>query len=345
MLDSCKIKVSKLLYLGGMGLKVLITRKLPEEAVRLLDSNFDIYMWEKENDPIPYEVLVKEAEDASAIITNVSDSINKELIENSPNLKVISTMAVGYDNIDVNAATKRGIPIGHTPGVLSEAVADLTFSLMVATSRRIVEGMDFIRDGKWKAWGPMLLTGKTLNGATIGIIGMGRIGRAVAKRTAGFDMKVLYHNRSRNVEAEEEFGAIYSSLDDLLTQSDYVVLLAPSTPETYKMIGKNEFAKMKSNAVFINTSRGTNVDEEALYNALKNKEIWAAGLDVFEKEPIDQSHPLLTLDNVILLPHIGSANIETRINMAQLAVKNAICGLRDEKLLHTVNHQVYNKLM
>lgn len=321
--------------------KIVITRRIPEAALELLEANGDVFLWDHELEPIPRHVLLQEAEHAAAIFTNVSDLIDKELLDRAPQLKVISTMAVGFDNIDIQEATHRGIPVGHTPDVLSEACADLTFGLLMATARRIVEGSAYIKEGKWKSWGPMLLTGQDVCRATIGIIGMGRIGEAVASRAAGFKMNILYHNRNRRLQIEEELNAKYSSLDDLLKNSDYVVMLAPSTPETYRMIGEREFQLMKSKAIFINTSRGKNVDEAALYRALKEKKIWGAGLDVFEEEPITSDHPLLSLDNVVALPHIGSASIATRTNMAVLAAQNLIAGLTGNQLPHVVNPQIY----
>ncbi|WP_017726454.1 2-hydroxyacid dehydrogenase [Halalkalibacterium ligniniphilum] len=322
-------------------MKILFTRKLPEKLIEPLKERYTISMWTEENDPMPRELLLKEVADADAIFTNVADQIDKELIEQAKSLKVISTMAVGYDNIDIDEATKRRIPVGHTPGVLSEATADLTFALLMATGRRITEGMDVIRRNEWKSWGPFLLTGQSVYGATIGIIGMGRIGQGVARRAKGFNMNILYHNRSRNPVAEEELGATYCSLEELLQQADYVVLLAPSTPETRRMIGREQFALMKKSSIFINTSRGTNVDEQALYEALKSNEIFAAGLDVFETEPITADHPLLQLDNVVALPHIGSADIETRMVMGRLAIQNIEKGLAGERLIHCVNEELY----
>ena len=324
-------------------MKVLFTRKLPDQLVDPLKDQFNVVMWEKENDPMPRDLLLKEVEDADAIFTNVADQIDQELIQKAPNLKVISTMAVGYDNIDVQEATNKGIPVGHTPGVLTEATADLTFALLMATGRRIVEGMDVIRRGAWKSWGPFMLTGQSLHRATIGVIGMGRIGQAVARRAKGFDMNILYHNRSRNDVAEKEIGASYVTLEELLRQSDYVVLLAPSTPETYQMMGRDQFAMMKETSIFINTSRGTNVDEQALFEALSEKKIFAAGLDVFETEPISEAHPFLQLENVTVLPHIGSANVATRMEMANLAIENIKKGLSGQRLAHVVNEEIYLK--
>ncbi|UFJ41413.1 D-glycerate dehydrogenase [Brevibacillus humidisoli] len=321
--------------------KLVVTRELPEEAMHLLKEEADLYVWESESESIPRSVLLQEVQQATGIVTNVADSIDREVLDAAPHLRVVSTMAVGFDNIDVNTATQRGIAIGHTPGILTETTADLTFALLMATARRVVDGDRFVRNGEWKSWGPMLLTGQDIYGATIGIIGMGRIGEAVARRAAGFAMKLLYHNRSRRPEVEQKLGAEYRSLDELLAESDYVVLMAPGSPDTYRMIGAREISLMKRSAVFINTSRGTNVDEQALYQALKEKRIWAAGLDVFEQEPIRTDHPLLSLDNVVVLPHIGSASIATRTRMAVIAAKNALAGIRGERLLHTVNPEVY----
>lgn len=325
-------------------MKILFTRKIPNDILAELNFNqedYEIVMWEEENVPMPRELLLEQAKDAHAIYTNVADQIDKELFDVAKNLKVVATMGVGFDNIDVEEATKRNIPIGHTPGVLTEAVADLTFTLLMATSRRVVEGMEVIKKGEWQSWGPFLLVGQKIYGATIGIIGMGRIGEAVAKRAKGFGMNILYHNRSRKLEAEKELGASYVELEELLKESDYVVLLAPSSKETYHMISHKELSHMKPSSIFINASRGANVDEEALYEALKEKKIFGAGLDVFEEEPISADHPLLTLDNVIALPHIGSANMETRKEMTEITLNNIICGLEEKELVHTANPEVY----
>ncbi|WP_018132282.1 2-hydroxyacid dehydrogenase [Effusibacillus pohliae] len=324
--------------------KVVVTRRIPGQALELIEAKAEVYLWDSEEVPIPRHVLLEQVADASGIYTNVSDKIDKEVFDNAPLLKVVSTMAVGFDNIDVSEATKRGIPVGYTPGVLTETTADLTFALLMATARRIVEGADYIRQGKWKSWGPMVLTGQDVYGATIGIIGLGRIGEAVARRATGFGMKILYHNRHRRPEVEERLNARYCSLEELLQASDFVVLLAPSSPETYRMIGEREFSLMKPNAIFINTSRGRNVDESALYRALCDNKIWAAGLDVFEEEPIAADHPLLSLPNVVALPHIGSASIATRTKMAVLAAENLLAGLQGQKLKHTANPEVYDSV-
>ncbi|MFM1651558.1 2-hydroxyacid dehydrogenase [Brevibacillus sp. B_LB10_24] len=323
--------------------KVVVTRNIPRRALDLLQEQTEVFVWESDEEIIPRDVLLREVRDAEAIFTNVADEIDREVFDAAPRLRVVATMAVGFDNIDIAEATRRGIPVGHTPGVLSETTADLTFSLLMATARRIPEADRYVREGRWKSWAPMLLTGQDIYGATIGIIGMGRIGEAVARRAKGFDMNILYHNRSRKPEAEEALGAQYLPLDELLAESDYVVLMAPASTETNKLIGERELSLMKPDAIFINASRGTNVDEAALYQALKRKQIWAAGLDVFETEPIGADHPLLTLDNVVAAPHIGSASIATRTRMAQMTAENILRGLAGEKLLHTVNAAVYEK--
>ncbi|MFC4410799.1 2-hydroxyacid dehydrogenase [Chungangia koreensis] len=297
---------------------VYITRKLPDEAVAPLKEKYEVKMWPHEEVPMTYEELVKEAAEADALWTMLSDQVDRNLITNAPKLKVISNLAVGYNNIDVQAAAERGIVVTNTPGVLTETTADLAFSLLLASARRITEAERELREGKWKAWSAMQLTGMDVYGATLGIVGMGRIGEAVARRAKGFGMDVYYHNRTRKPEAEEMHGFVYSDLDDLLSNSDFVVLLTPLTEETKNMIGARELSLMKETAVLINVARGGIVDEQALYEALVHKKIWAAGLDVFEQEPVPLDHPLLTLPNVTVLPHIGSASIRTRLKMMSM---------------------------
>ncbi|NOU97814.1 D-glycerate dehydrogenase [Paenibacillus sp. LMG 31456] len=322
-------------------MKIVITRRIPEIIKQKLDANYTTYMWPEENVPIPYELLLEQVKDADALFTNVSDRIDKNVFQAAPNLKVVSTMAVGYDNIDIGEATARGIPVGHTPDVLSEAVADLTFALLLSTARKVVEAMSFIKADSWRGWGPMLLTGQNVYNSTIGIIGMGGIGKGVAKRAAGFGMRILYHNRRRREDMEQELGVEYSSLDNLLQASDFVVMLAPATLETRKMIGERELSLMKPTAILINTSRGSNIDETALIAALKKRKIWGAGLDVFEVEPIRADHPLIGLENVVLLPHIGSATVATRMEMAELTARHILMGLSGERIRNLVNPEAY----
>ncbi|PLS17349.1 D-glycerate dehydrogenase [Bacillus sp. M6-12] len=323
-----------------MKTKIYITRKLPRQIIEKLENRFEVRMWGEENIPVPRSVLEKEVAEAEGLLCLLTESVDESLFEKAPNLKIVSNMAVGYNNIDVDVASKRGIMITNTPGVLTETTADLTFALLLATARRLVESSDYLRNGQWKTWSPMQLTGQDIFGATLGIIGLGRIGEAVAKRAKGFDMNVLYHNRSRKPEAEKSLGITYYEFDDLLKESDYICIMTPYTPETINLIDKDQFALMKENAILINTARGGIVNEEALYEALTNRQIWGAGLDVFEKEPISLDNPLLTLSNVVVLPHIGSASIATRLKMGHLAANNLIAGLENTIPEHLVNPEI-----
>ncbi|WP_214795932.1 MULTISPECIES: D-glycerate dehydrogenase [unclassified Exiguobacterium] len=309
--------------------RIYITRRLPEEAVAPLRDHYDVRMWEHEGESVPREVLLEEVASAHALWTMLSDTIDREVFERATNLEVVSNLAVGYNNIDLNAAKAKGVIVTNTPDVLTETTADLTFGLMMMTARRLGEAERDLRAGEWKSWLPMGYVGMDLYQAKLGIIGMGRIGEAVARRARGFDMEVLYHNRTRRHESESMYGFTYAEIDELLTQSDFVVVLAPLTDETRGMLGAEEFAKMKETSIFINVARGEIIDEQALYEALKAKKIWGAGLDVFTKEPVNLDHPLLTLPNVTTLPHIGSASIRTRLAMMALnrdAIVNVLEG-------------------
>ena len=297
-------------------------------------------MWDEEDVAIPYEILVEKVKSVDGLFCLLTENIDRALIESASKLKVISTMAVGYNNIDVEAASEKGIVVTHTPGVLTETTADLTFALLMATARRLVEASDVLRKGQWSTWSPLFLSGQDIYGSTLGIIGFGSIGQAVARRAKGFNMEVLYYNRSRKLDAEKEIGVIYSDVKLLLRKSDFVCILTPLTPETTNLISHNEFALMKSSSVLINTARGGIVDEEALFEALKSGTIWAAGLDVFEEEPVSLNHPLLTLPNVITLPHIGSSSVKTRTAMAKLAATNLLQVLRGEHPKYPVNKEV-----
>lgn len=303
--------------------------------MNLLATIATVEVWDQEY-PVPRDILLEKAKRSDGLYVMLSDRIDRELIDAAPHLKVVSTLAVGYDNIDVEVCKKRGIVVTNTPDVLTDATADLAFGLLMAAGRRFVEANRVLMNGEWKTWSPYFMAGQRIHGATIGIIGMGRIGEAVAKRASGFDMRILYHNRSRKVEAEETYGATYCSLPDLLCESDYVVLLTPLTEETKGLMGAEQFAMMKSTAVFINASRGATVDEVALYQALKQETIWAAGLDVFQQEPIPTDHPLLSLPNVVALPHIGSATYETRDRMAMLVSQNLVAVLSGDEAVTPV---------
>lgn len=304
--------------------KVYITRKLPDEIVHKLSEHFDIRMWHEEHSVVPRDILLNEVKNVDGLLSLLTDRIDQELLNHAKNLKVISNLAVGYNNIDVEAATQKGIIVTNTPGVLTETTADLTFLLMMATARKLTEASDFLRNGEWGSWSPMQMTGQEVYGSTLGIIGLGRIGEALVKRAKGFDMNVLYYNRTRKPEKEEELGIEYADLYSLLEQSDFVSILIPYSADVHHLIGKNELKRMKKSSILVNTARGGIVDEAALYQALANGEIWGAGLDVFEEEPVPVDHPLLSLPNVVALPHIGSATVKTRMKMASLAADNLL---------------------
>ncbi|MGE8006554.1 2-hydroxyacid dehydrogenase [Lysinibacillus sp. NPDC093216] len=301
--------------------KLFITRKFPAHIVEPLKEYYDIEQWEEEEIVIPREKLLAAVADCEVLWVTLADQVDEELLLHAPNLKLVTNLAVGYNNIDVKALRKRGIMATNTPGVLTNTTADLVWGLLLATARRIPESERYLREGKWKSWYPMQLVGKDVSGSTIGIIGMGRIGQAVARRAKGFDMKILYNNRRRRHEVEEMYGFQYVSLEDLLKQSDFVVIMTPFNNDTVGLIGAEELALMKDDAVLINASRGGIIDENALYETLTSGKLWAAGLDVFEQEPIALDHPLLTLPNVVALPHIGSASLQTRTAMLMLNVK------------------------
>lgn len=308
--------------------KVLVTREIPEAGLRLLED-FDVTALSE--DPPGRDELLEAVRGAAGILSVLTENIDAEVMDAAgEDLKVIANMAVGYDNVDLEAATERGVVVTNTPGVLDETTADTAFMLLLAASRRLGEGERLVRSGRWGAWGPMQLTGPDVYGKRIGIIGMGRIGQATARRAIGFDMEILYSSRSRNEEAERDLGAKWMQLDDLLHESDFVSIHTPLTPETTRLIGAAELEKMKPTAILVNTSRGPVVYEAALADALEDKQIFAAGLDVYEDEP--NVHPkLLELENVVLAPHIGSASIETRDRMATLAAENLVAVLSGKR--------------
>ena len=316
---------------------VFITRKLPDEAIEMLAEKYEVHMWDKEDIPVPYEILLEEAAKANALLTMLSDPINEEVLTVGKRLQVVANLAVGFDNINLEVATANGVAVCNTPDVLTDTTADLTFGLLMAAARRLVEAAQFVKADQWKSWSPLLLAGHDIHHKTIGIVGMGHIGQTVAKRATGFEMEILYHNRNRKPEVEKELGATYCSFEELIERSDFVVCLTPLTPETKHLFTKDVFNKMKKSAVFVNASRGPVVDEEALYEALVAGEIAAAGLDVFVKEPIGADHPLLKLSNVVALPHIGSSSTETRVTMMQLCADNIHAVLEGEQPKTVVN--------
>ncbi|BDG62188.1 2-hydroxyacid dehydrogenase [Caldinitratiruptor microaerophilus] len=321
--------------------QVYITRKIPREAVDIIAAACDYRMWEKEDEAVPAEVLDAEIAGVDGVLTLLTEKWDAARLARAPRLRVLANMAVGYDNIRIPDCTARGVLVTNTPGVLTETTADLTWALLMATARRIPEAERVLRAGQWKTWSPMMLTGQDVFGRTLGIVGLGRIGQAVARRARGFAMRILYHNRRRDPAAEAELGAEYRPLPDLLREADFVVVLVPLSPETRGLIGARELALMKPTAVLVNAARGGIVDEAALYDALKHRRIWAAGLDVWEQEPVPLDHPLLTLDNVVALPHIGSASIATRTRMATLAAENLVAALTGRRPPTPVNPEAW----
>ncbi len=301
--------------------KVFVTYKIPQKGLDILKDKYDLFVHDKE-EFLTKKEMMEIVYDKDAVITQLRDPIDKEFIDAGKNLKIIANYAVGYNNIDVEYATKKGIYVTHTPGVLTEATADLAWALILGIVRRVVEADKFTRAGKFVGWKPSLLLGHDLYGKTLGIVGMGRIGQAVARRGLGFGMKIIYHNRHRLPEdIEKKFEARYVELDDLFKEADVISLHTPATPETYHLVNKERLSLMKPTAYLINTARGTVVDEKALIETLREKKIKGAGLDVYEFEP-KLTEGLSALDNVILLPHIGSATIETRERMSVMVCEN-----------------------
>ena len=322
--------------------KVLITREIPERGLSKIREFFEVDLWTDEAPP-PKDVILERIRDKDALVSLLTDPIDEEVFDAAPKLRIVSQYAVGYDNIKVEEATKRGIYVTNTPGVLTETVADFTFALMLAVARRVVEADRYVREGKWKVgWHPLMMVGTDVYGATLGIVGLGRIGSAVARRAKGFNMRVIYYDVVRREDLEKELGIEYVSLDKLLEESDYVSLHTPLTPQTYHLIGEEQLKKMKKTAFLINTARGKVVDQKALYKALKEGWIAGAGLDVFEQEPISPDDPLLELDNVVLAPHAASASYETRSRMAEMVADNLIAFLKGEVPPNLVNKDVVN---
>ncbi len=311
-----------------MAEKVLVTREIPAAGIRPLEE-FDVTVLSEA--PPERADLLEAASGAEGVLSTVTEKIDGTFMDAAgEGLKVIANMAVGYDNVDVEAAKARGVVVTNTPSVLDETTADVAFMLLLAAARRLGESERVLRAGKWEWWGPKLFMGPDVWGKKLGIVGLGRIGQAVARRARGFDMEILYYNRSRREEAEEELGASYLELDELLETADFITLHTPLTDETRHLIDAPELERMKPEAVLVNTSRGPVVDEAALADALAEGRIFAAGLDVYEEEP--KVHPkLLELENVVLAPHIGSGSIETRGKMAVLAAENLAAVLRGEQ--------------
>jgi len=320
--------------------KVFVTRIIPAKGLDLIRDACDVDVWQDELPPSREELILR-VRGVDGLLCLLTDRIDGEIMDTAGGaLKVISNHAVGFDNVDLPAATARGIPVGNTPGILTESTADFAFLLMMAAGRRLVEADHYVRTGKWKTWGPSLLLGVDFKGATLGLVGFGRIGRAMARRAAGFDMRVLYYDPLAR-EAQAVSAMRVESLDDLLEQADFVSLHVPLNAETHHLMNSAALARMPPTAVLINTSRGAVVDMDALYEALKSRRIFAAALDVTEPEPLPLDHPLYELDNIIISPHIASASGSTREKMASMAAHNLLAGLRGERLPNCVNPDVY----
>ena len=320
--------------------KVFVTRAIPDRGLDVIKNFCNADVWTDELPP-SRKVLLERVRGVDGIVSLLTDRIDGEVLDAAgPQLKVVSNQAVGFDNIDVTAATQRGIPVGNTPDVLTDATADFAFALMMSAGRRIVEGERYVRAGKWKTWSPSLLLGVDFKGATLGLVGFGRIGKAMARRAAGFDMRVVYYD-PLETKPPADVKATHVDLETLLEDSDFISLPTPLTADTRRLIDAAALAKMKSTAVLVNTSRGPVVDLDALYEALKEKRIFAAALDVTEPEPLPMDHPLLTLENALIVPHIASASKTTRDKMSWMAAQNLIAGLKGEHLPNCVNPQVY----
>lgn len=353
--------------------KLIVTRAPPEKVVKQLQSHAELVCWEHDR-PVAREWLLDHLPGAEGVLCLLTDRIDAEVLQAGSSLRVISTVSVGYDHIDMGECTRRGIPVGHTPGILTETTADLAFALLLAAARRIVEGADYVRQGRWTTWNPDLLLGREVCGATLGLVGFGRIGQAVARRAQGFQMKVLAVRSPQEAGQSPEVSASptpdapliatppiqeervppetgqdqrrlpswqFVDLPEALTHSDFVSLHVPLTPRTHHLIGEAEFQVMKPTSILINTARGAVVDSEALYQALTKGVIGGAALDVTDPEPLPASHPLLTLPNCVVIPHLGSASVVTRTKMACMAADNILAGLRGVALPHCVNPEVY----
>ena len=323
--------------------KVFVTRVIPDAGLRRIKEHCDAEVWP---DPLPppHATLRQKAADCDGLVSLLTDKIDGPLLDAAPRLKVVSNYAVGFNNVDVKAATERGVCVGNTPGVLTDATADLAFCLLIAAARRVVEGHDYARAGRWRTWEPLGHLGQDLVGRTLGVVGLGRIGQALAKRCrGGWDMKVIYHDVYRNEAAEKALGARQVDFDTLLRESDFVSVHTDLNETTRGMFNAAAFAKMKRTAVLVNTARGPIIDQKALYEALKSGTIFAAGLDVTDPEPPEANDPLLGVPNVIIAPHIASATVGTRNAMADICANNLLAGVSGQPLPAWVNPEAEGK--
>ena len=322
--------------------RVFVTRKILPAGLELLSEKCNVEVYDG-NRAIPRNILLEKVHGIDGLLCLLSDRIDRQVIDNAPALKVISNYAVGYDNIEVEYASRKGIVVTNTPGVLTDATADLAWALLMSVVRRTVEGDRLVREGKFHGWSPTLLLGQDLKGKTLGIVGAGRIGTATALRSQGWDMRVLYFDRNRNTLLEEKLGARKSSLEKLLAESDFISLHLPLTAQTHHLIDRQALERMKPTAYLVNTSRGPIIDEQALAEVLREKRIAGAALDVYEHEP-EVTPELLSLNNVVLAPHIGSATVETRTEMSRIAAVNLLSVLEGKMPPNPVNQEVAQKL-
>jgi glyoxylate reductase len=320
--------------------KVYVTRRIPQKGLDMVQAFCDAQIWEGDLPPSS-DAIRERVQGIDGLLCLLTDPIDADVMDAAgPQLKVIANYAVGFDNIDVPAATERGIMVTNTPGVLTETTADFAFTLLMAAARRVVEGMDYVRADKWRTWGPLLLLGQDIHHATLGIVGLGRIGKAVARRARGFDMRVLYYDPYCSQDDAKDVGARAVDFETLLTEADFVSVHVPLTDETHYLIGTQQLKLMKTSAVLINTSRGPIVDSDALYLALTQGDIAYAALDVTDPEPLPGDHKLLTLSNIIVCPHIASASVASRTKMATMAADNLIAGLKGKTPPNLVNPDV-----
>ena len=321
--------------------RVFVSRRIFEEALDMIAAEAELDLW---TDDLPPKrpVLLEKVKGVEGLLCLLTDKVDAELMDTAgPQLKVVSQIAVGFDNIEISEATKRGIPVGNTPEVLTQTTADATWALLMAAARRIVEGAGAVHEGRWKTWHPLHYLGQDVYGATLGIIGMGRIGLEVARRASGFDMEVLYSDIVRHEDLEAKYRIKYVDLDTLMRHSDFITIHTVLSESTHHLIDEKALSKMKPTAVVVNAARGPIIDPNALYRALKDGKIAAAALDVTDPEPIPMDDPLLTLDNCVIVPHIASASVKTRAEMSRIAAQNLLNGLKGEKLLTCVNPEVY----
>jgi glyoxylate reductase len=316
--------------------RVFVTRQIPDRGLRLLEDACTVEVWADELPP-PTDVLLAHARDCDALLALLTDRVDATLLDACPHLRVVANLAVGYDNIDVPAATARGILVGNTPDILTETTADAAFALLVAAARRLPEAIAYVREDRWQTWGPLLLLGQDVHHATLGIVGLGRIGQAMARRAHGFSMRIIYSGENRQPEAEAQLGAEYVPFADLLAQSDFISLHAPLTSATRGLFGAEAFAQMRPHAILINTARGALVQTDALVAALQTGTIGGAALDVTDPEPLRADHPLVHLPNCIVVPHIASASAQTRGQMSAIATSNILAALRGDPMPAPVN--------